>query len=115
MRRALLERGRIEIVDTKLARETRAGTILQLGLYSELLGAAQGRSPESFHVVTPDRDAPVHSFRVDDYAAYFRLIRARMQETIARDADAIAAANYPEPVDHCESARGPANAARSAV
>ena len=91
-----------QIVDTKLARETRAGTILQLGLYSELLGAAQGRSPESFHVVTPDRDAPVHSFRVDDYAAYFRLIRARMQETIAQDDDAIAAANYPEPVDHCD-------------
>ena len=27
-----------EIDDTKLARETRAGTILQLGLYSEMLG-----------------------------------------------------------------------------
>ena len=91
-----------QIVDTKLARETRAGTILQLGLYSELLGAAQGRFPETFHVVTPDRDAPMHSFRVDDYAAYFRLIRARMQETIAQDDDAIAAANYPEPVDHCD-------------
>jgi len=27
-----------EVVDTKLAKETRGGTILQLGLYSELLG-----------------------------------------------------------------------------
>lgn len=91
-----------QVADTKLARETRAGTILQLGLYSELLSAAQGRSPEHFHVVTPDPDAPIHSFRVDDYAAYFRLIRARMQETIAQDVELIAAANYPEPVDHCD-------------
>src|ERR1700722_5834656 len=30
-----------EIADTKLARETRAGTMLQLGLYSEMLGVAQ--------------------------------------------------------------------------
>ena len=37
-----------EAVDTKLSRETRAGTILQLGLYSEMLGVAQGRRPEHF-------------------------------------------------------------------
>ena len=43
-----------EIADTKLARETRAGTILQLGLYSEMLAVAQGARPEQFHVVTPD-------------------------------------------------------------
>src|SRR6185437_2790761 len=30
-----------EVSDTKLARETRAGTILQLGLYSEMLTTAQ--------------------------------------------------------------------------
>ena len=35
-----------EVVDTKLAKETRGGTILQLGLYSELLGDIQGRTPE---------------------------------------------------------------------
>ena len=35
-----------ETVDTKLARETRAGTILQLGLYSEMLASAQGVVPE---------------------------------------------------------------------
>ncbi len=31
-----------EAVDTKLARETRAATILQLALYSELLGGGSG-------------------------------------------------------------------------
>lgn len=33
-----------EVVDTKLARETKGGTILQLCLYSSLLAEAQGRS-----------------------------------------------------------------------
>jgi uncharacterized protein len=91
-----------EIADTKLARETRAGTILQLGLYSEMLGLAQGKLPEHFYVVTPDPDAPVHPYRVHDYAAYFRLVRAQMLETVALDDGAVAAANYPEPVDHCD-------------
>src|SRR5262249_32906096 len=35
-----------EALDTKLARETRAGAILQLCLYSELLEAIQGERPE---------------------------------------------------------------------
>ena len=91
-----------EIADTKLARETRAGTILQLGLYSEMLAAAQGKLPERFYVVTPDPETPIHVYRVNDYAAYFRLVRAQMLETVAQDDDVVAAANYPEPVDHCD-------------
>jgi predicted RecB family nuclease len=91
-----------EVTDTKLARETRAGTILQLGLYSEMLGTAQGGRPEHFHVVTPDPAVPMHTYRVDDYAAYFRLICAQMQETVAEDDELVAATNYPEPVDHCD-------------
>ena len=59
-----------QVADTKLARETRAGTILQLGLYSELLGVAQGRLPEQFYVVTPEPEVPIQTYRVDDYAAY---------------------------------------------
>ncbi|MDY6944894.1 MAG: nuclease, partial [Pseudomonadota bacterium] len=42
-----------EIVDTKLARETKGGTVLQLCLYSDLLTSAQGRQPEQMHVVIP--------------------------------------------------------------
>jgi uncharacterized protein len=91
-----------EIADTKLARETRAGAILQLGLYSEMLSVAQGLSPEYFHVVTPDPDQPVHRFRVDDYAAYFRLVRDQLAATVLRAAADIAAEYYPEPVEHCQ-------------
>ena len=94
-----------EVVDTKLAKETRGGTILQLGLYSELLGDVQGRTPERFHVVTPDPVTPVHTYRVDDFAAYFRLIRNRLEATSLQDHVSLAAENYPEPVDHCEICR----------
>lgn len=45
-----------EVIDTKLARETKAGTVLQLALYCTLLEAAQGQRPTCFHVVTPDGD-----------------------------------------------------------
>ena len=91
-----------EISDTKLARETKAGTILQLGLYSEMLAAAQGARPERFYVVTPDPIAPVSPYRVNDYAAYLRWVRAQMLATVSRPHAEIAADNYPDPVDHCE-------------
>ena len=91
-----------EIYDTKLARETRAGTILQLGLYSELLATAQGARPEWFYVVTPDETAPVQAYRVDDYAAYFRFVQARMLAAVATGPERLALDNYPEPVEHCD-------------
>ena len=94
-----------EVLDTKLAKETRGGTILQLALYSEMLGLVQGAIPESFHVVTPDPEAPVQRYRVQDYSAYFRFVRARLEEAAQKDPDAIAAANYPEPVEHCDVCR----------
>jgi uncharacterized protein len=91
-----------EVVDTKLALETRAGAILQLGLYSEMLGVLQGVRPERFYVVTPDPQQPVHTYRVNDFAAYVRLTRRRLLETVSQRAEDVAAANYPEPVDHCQ-------------
>ena len=61
-----------EVIDTKLARETRAGTVMQLGLYSAMLAEIQGTKPEQFHVVIPGLGgaAPISiPFRMDDYAA----------------------------------------------
>jgi len=88
-----------EVEDTKLARETREGAILQLGLYCELLGIAQGRRPERFYIVTPHAR---HEFRVDDFAAYFRHVRAGLENASRVEAEALLAATYPEPCDHCE-------------
>ncbi len=94
-----------EVVDTKLARETQGGTVLQLGLYSDLLSAVQGKPPETFHVVTPDPEARVQSFRVQDYSAYFRLVRRRLEATTEQDPAEVAATNYPEPVEQCDICR----------
>ena len=93
-----------QVLDTKLAKDTRGGAVLQLALYSELLGVVQDAIPEMFHVVTPDPNAPVQTFRVQDFSAYFR-IRTRLEVTAQREPDAIAAANYPEPVEHCDVCR----------
>lgn len=91
-----------EVVDTKLALETRGGTILQLLLYCHLLSEIQGVTPERFHVVTPDPATPVQTFRLHDYAAYFRLIQAQLQRTIEDPPAQIQGAHYPEPVEQCE-------------
>ncbi|MGB2713039.1 MAG: TM0106 family RecB-like putative nuclease [Vicinamibacterales bacterium] len=94
-----------EPYDTKLARETRGGTILQLALYVDLLGQAQGVVPERFFVVAPGAPFAIHEYRVADYAAYVRLVRRRMLEMLATGADALLARSYPEPVEHCDVCR----------
>jgi uncharacterized protein len=91
-----------EACDTKLALETRAATILQLCLYSELLERVQGVSPERFHVVTPLRP---ESYRVAEYAAIYRLVRGKLIEEAREDPAALLAANYPEPVELCDVCR----------
>jgi uncharacterized protein len=66
-----------EVVDTKLARETKSGTILQLCLYSDLLSAAQGAVPEQMYIVSPWSEFQPQVFRTHDYAAYYRLVKSR--------------------------------------
>ena len=62
-----------EVVDTKLARETRGGTILQLCLYSELVGQIQDVMPQRMHVVTPEREFQPETFRLDEFLAYLEM------------------------------------------
>ncbi len=98
-----------EAADTKLARETKGTTILQLCAYSELIAAVQGRLPERMHVVTPgaalDRDNPVEreSFEVRQYLAYHRLVKRRLEEAVGDGGGA--GMTYPDPVPHCEICR----------
>lgn len=56
-------------------------------------------------MVTPDAKEPVKSYRVQEFAAYFRLIRAQLENAVAQDSDALAGANYPEPVEHRDVCR----------
>jgi uncharacterized protein len=88
-----------EVEDTKLARETRAGAILQLGLYCELLALAQGVRPERFRVITP---IGTQEFRFDEFAAYFRWVRAGLETTSQGDFEGLLSETYPEPCDHCD-------------
>ena len=70
-----------EAVDCKLARDTRAGTILQLALYSESIAQIQGVSPEFMHVVTPGNDFQPTPYRTTDYAAYYRSVKSKLNIT----------------------------------
>ena len=85
-----------EVIETKLARDTRAGTILQLSVYSDLLEKVQGVRPKYMYVVTPGTGFEPTRYRVDDYAAYSRLLKRRIDDFIAHPSD-----TYPELVEHC--------------
>jgi len=85
-----------EPADTKLARDTRAGTILQLCTYAALLATAQELEPARLHVVTPVR---TEIYRTADFAAYFRFVLSRLQEAVGADPPPL---TYPDPVPHCE-------------
>jgi uncharacterized protein len=89
-----------EPYDCKLARETRAATILQLSHYAALLTTAQGREPEHLYVVPPSDDLSPEVYRVLDFAANYRTVRSRLQDSVARRP-----ITYPEPNDHCEVCR----------
>ncbi|MCB9610040.1 MAG: TM0106 family RecB-like putative nuclease, partial [Polyangiaceae bacterium] len=90
-----------EVVDTKLARETRGGTILQLVRYSEMVARLQGNQPELMHVVSPGNDFTVESFRVTDFVAYVRFVKADLERAV----EANERQTYPEPVPRCETCR----------
>ena len=87
-----------EVVDTKLARDTRAGTLLQLGVYSHLLATLQERTPDHMHVVAPGTEYEPRSYRVAEYAAYVRLLERRIAQFVAASDD-----TYPEQVPHCDT------------
>ena len=95
-----------EVDDTKLSRETRGGTILQLCAYSELVGTAQERMPDEFRVVTP---AATETYRLDELSAFHRFVKAGLLQFASRfvtaDRARVEAALYPNPTEHCEICR----------
>lgn len=94
-----------EVLDTKLAREAQGSAVLQLCLYSELLGLIQGVMPERAYIVMPGDDplAPfnVQPFRLDDFAAYYRRIKGGLERALQHPSGN----TYPEPVERCEICR----------
>ena len=91
-----------EVIDTKLARETKCGAIMQLSLYSDLVRAIQGKLPEFMYVVAPWTEYEPQVYRTGDYAAYYRLIMNWLEATVTEDGQV---ANYPDPRQHCDICR----------
>jgi predicted RecB family nuclease len=84
-----------EVVDTKLSNTTKASSILQICLYSKLLEYVQGVLPDRMYIRNPNGE---EIFRVNDYMAYFRLIRKHLLTSIVNREEQ----TYPEPVSLCE-------------
>ena len=91
-----------EVVDTKLAKETKGNTVLQISLYSDLLAATQKSQPEFSYVVAPELEYEARPFRVTDYAAYYRHVRKSLEDAVATS---VAQDAYPEPNPHCDVCR----------
>jgi hypothetical protein len=98
-----------EVADTKLARRVKPYFLLQLCFYSELVELIQGVAPEQMHVVLGTRET--ETFRVAEFAAYYRSVKHGFEATIADDpatGDLVrsgTSATYPEPVEHCALCR----------
>ncbi|MCS3893293.1 uncharacterized protein M2171_002426 [Bradyrhizobium japonicum USDA 38] len=90
-----------EVTDTKLARETKGNTVLQISLYSDMLSAMQGVEPTAAHVVTPGTNFEPETYRIADYSAYYRHVRSSLETAITNGAGAA----YPEPIEHCDICR----------
>ncbi|NNE08147.1 MAG: TM0106 family RecB-like putative nuclease [Gemmatimonadetes bacterium] len=91
-----------EVVDTKLAQETRGGTILQLCLYTELVGELQGLVPENMYVVRPGTNFEPDAYRFAEYRAYYALVREDMRRDLPDDPAVSRPETYPDPVPHCD-------------
>ena len=86
-----------EIQDTKLAQNTRTGTILQLCLYTDLLSTLQETTPQKMYVVKPGDNFPTEPYNFGDFAAYYRLTKTNFEKIIADTTTQ----TYPDAVEHC--------------
>jgi len=82
-----------EVADTKLSTQTRGGAILQIALYTEMLGRLQGRLPAHLHVIRPNGE---ERHLTSDFIHYLRVVMRRYRAAVDAGAE-----TYPEPVPHC--------------
>jgi len=87
--------GTYEVVDTKLARHAKPYYILQLCFYSEQVARIQGSAPKHMHVVLGSGQRT--TFRPDEFDAYYRRVRHRLEEFVANPPH-----TEPWPIQHCE-------------
>jgi predicted RecB family nuclease len=99
VQRSVFGKWSYQVYDCKLARETKGTAILQLALYSEILGRLQEHEPEFMYVVAPGIPFETEAHRYADYAAYYRYVKARLEAAAEIPEPAV---TYPEPCAHCE-------------
>jgi predicted RecB family nuclease len=90
-----------EVHDTKLSRNTRAATLLQLALYTEIVDNLQGCEPEFMWVIKPGNPFEIEKFRFADFKAYYRLTKRSLAAVIAGEPPI----TYPDPVEQCNICR----------
>lgn len=90
-----------EVADTKLAVDTKAGTILQLSVYSDIISQIQGVTPEYMYVIKPAQPFDEERFRYDDFKAYYRGIKGTLTDAIHAGSQI----TYPDPVEQCHICR----------
>ncbi|MYD87453.1 MAG: TM0106 family RecB-like putative nuclease [Acidobacteria bacterium] len=96
---------RYEVWDTKLARHAKASAVLQLAMYSELLEAVQGKAPAEMHLALGGVMREKLSFRVADYAAYYRSVARGFEALLDDTGPSFPVPTKPEPVEHCDVCR----------
>lgn len=84
--------------DTKLSTHPSASAVLQLCFYADMISKLQGSPVAELHIVLGSNEQA--TFRVDEFGAYFRNVRARFAEALATGAD-----TAPIPNEHCRVCR----------
>ena len=86
--------GGYEPVDTKLARTAKPAHVLQLLFYAEQVERIQGSAVEWVHVENGKGER--ETFRIEDYAAYYRRVRDRFLASVEDEPE-----TYGWPCGHC--------------
>jgi uncharacterized protein len=90
-----------EVQDTKLSRNTKTTTIIQLSFYTDLLEKMLEVSPRKFHVVMPgeiiDNPFQIEEYDLMDFKAYYSFVKNRFAELMAGSP----LPTYPDEVNHC--------------
>jgi uncharacterized protein len=93
-----------EVADTKLARTAKAGALLQLCVYADLMRKVQGILPPTLEVALGGSARQVERFRTPEYMPFYERLRDRFLAAVA-PSDPVAyppVHTYPEPTEHCD-------------
>jgi len=86
-----------EVQDTKLSQTTKAATILQLSLYTEMVNAIQGPFAKVIGVIKPGDPFEKEELKIAEFEAYYRFIKKQFEDIMEEGIEEA----YPLPVEKC--------------